>query len=364
LAVKVASRRSRRRRNERRRRVLYGLAAAGLIATTIAAVILFATLRPVTLRIVVASVSEDAKIVEAIARVFTRERSSVRLLLTVVEQGQAEALLNAGGADLAVVRSDVMPGNFFAIAVLRKRALLVWTATTPGQKTSRGSEWKNVAGSPIAMLNGTPADLALLNVVLASEGVTPGKTEMLTLGSMDAMAGDKRTSVFATVAAINSKAIAEGFRSFSRLREAPNFLGLETAEAIILRQPRLEAVEIPKAAFASGPALPPEAVSVISVSDLVVGTKAISEQAAATFARELFAHRQTILRESLDTASIEKPNTEKDAAIPAHPGVAAYIDGTERTFLERYGDYFWGGILVLSALGFVWCRFPCFFSSR
>jgi len=33
----------------------------------------------------------------------------------------------------------------------------------------------------------------------------------------------------------------------------------------------LEAVEIPKAAFASGPALPPEAVSVISVSDLVVG---------------------------------------------------------------------------------------------
>ena len=31
--------------------------------------------------------------------------------------------------------------------------------------------------------------------------------------------------------------------------------------------------------------------------------------------------------------------------------MAAYIDGTERTFLERYGDYFWGGILVLSALG-------------
>ena len=139
MAVKIASRRSRRRRNQRRRRVLYGLAAAGLVVTTITAVILFVTLRPVTLRIAVASVSEDAKMVEAIARVFTRERSSVRLLLTVMEQGQAEALLNAGGADLAVVRSDAMPSNCSAIAILRKRALFVWTATSPGQKTDRKS---------------------------------------------------------------------------------------------------------------------------------------------------------------------------------------------------------------------------------
>ncbi|MBR1270290.1 hypothetical protein JQ629_22710 [Bradyrhizobium sp. AUGA SZCCT0222] len=89
----------------------------------------------------------------------------------------------------------------------------------------------------------------------------------------------------------------------------------------------------------------------VAVSDLVVAGKALSEQSAAAFSRELFAHRQMILREIPDTATIEKPNTEKDTAIPAHPGVAAYIDGTERTFLERYGDYFWGGILVLSALG-------------
>ena len=65
MARKAASRRSRRRRNEHRRRVLYGLAAAGLIVATIAAGILFVTLRPVTLRIAVASASENAKIVEA-----------------------------------------------------------------------------------------------------------------------------------------------------------------------------------------------------------------------------------------------------------------------------------------------------------
>ena len=55
---------------------------------------------------------------------------------------------------------------------------------------------------------------------------------------------------------------------------------------------------------------------------------------------------------------IEKPDTDKDAALPAHDGAAAYIDGNERTFLERYTDYIWGVILVVSGIGSVgaWLR--------
>src|SRR5665811_310683 len=101
MASKTESRKSRRRRHEHRRRLLYALATASLFVATIAASILFVTLRPVTLRIAVGSASEDARIVEAIARVLTRERSSVQLSLAVVEQGQTEALLIGGGADLA-----------------------------------------------------------------------------------------------------------------------------------------------------------------------------------------------------------------------------------------------------------------------
>jgi len=268
-----------------------------------------------------------------------------------MEHGQADALLAGGGADLATARSDAISDDLLAVAVLRKSALLLWTAHMPNQKPSRPTEWKNLAGSRIALLNGTPADLALLNVVLSSEGVPLDKVEIVSVDSIDAIAADKSINVFATMGAIKSKAIAEVLRTFSRVREAPNFLGLETAEAIVLRQPAIEAVEIPKSAFGSGPALPPEAVSTIAVSGLVVANKVLSEQTAAAFSRALFAHRQMILREIPDIATIEKPNTEKDAGIPAHPSVAAYIDGTERTFLERYGDYFWGGVLILSALG-------------
>ena len=48
---------------------------------------------------------------------------------------------------------------------------------------------------------------------------------------------------------------------------------------------------------------------------------------------------------------IETPDTNKDAVIPVHPGAAAFIDGEEKTFLDRYSDYIWWVLMGLSAMG-------------
>jgi len=77
----------------------------------------------------------------------------------------------------------------------------------------------------------------------------------------------------------------------------------------------------------------------------------LSDSVVGAFTRALFAVRPSLAKEIPGAAKIEKPNTDKDAAILAHPGAAAYIDGTERTFLDRYSDYIWGSILFLSVLG-------------
>jgi hypothetical protein len=37
--------------------------------------------------------------------------------------------------------------------------------------------------------------------------------------------------------------------------------------------------------------------------------------------------------------------------IPVHPGAAAFIDGEEKTFLDRYSDYIWWALMGLSAMG-------------
>jgi len=50
-------------------------------------------------------------------------------------------------------------------------------------------------------------------------------------------------------------------------------------------------------------------------------------------------------------AKIETPDTDKDAVIPAHPGAAAFVDGEEKTFLDKYSDYIWWGLMALSATG-------------
>jgi hypothetical protein len=50
-------------------------------------------------------------------------------------------------------------------------------------------------------------------------------------------------------------------------------------------------------------------------------------------------------------AKIETPDTDKDAVIPVHPGAAAYVDGEEKTFLDRYSDYIWWALMAMSATG-------------
>ena len=79
----------------------------------------------------------------------------------------------------------------------------------------------------------------------------------------------------------------------------------------------------------------------MSVNHIIVARKALSETTVVAFFRQLFAVRQVIARQVPGATPITKPDTEKDAELPVHRGAAAVIDGTERTFLDRYGDYFW-----------------------
>src|SRR6185437_1657641 len=77
----------------------------------------------------------------------------------------------------------------------------------------------------------------------------------------------------------------------------------------------------------------------------------LSDSTVAAFTRQLFAIRQAVMAEFPLAAKIETPDTDKDAAIPVHPGAAAFIDGEEKTFLDRYSDFIWWGLMGLSAMG-------------
>src|SRR5689334_6611228 len=117
--------------------------------------------------------------------------------------------------------------------------------------------------------------------------------------------------------------------------------------------PAYEASEIPAGTFGSAPSRPEEEIKTISFSHHIVARRGIPESTVATFTRQLFAVRQTLKNEFPLAAKIETPDTDKDATIPVHPGAAAFVDGEEKTFLDRYSDYIWWSLMGMSAMGSV-----------
>jgi hypothetical protein len=172
------------------------------------------------------------------------------------------------------------------------------------------------------------------------------------------MTQDASLDAFMMVGALDAKVIADTIAATARLRGEPKFLSVDVSEAIAERHPLYESEEIPASAFGTTPQRPDDKIETIAVNHLIVAPATLSEDTVAAFTRELFSIRPTLAKDLPAAAHIQKPDTDKDAALPAHPGAAAYIDGNERSFMDKYSDYIWGAVLLLSGLGSVaaWLR--------
>lgn len=334
-------------------------AIVGLLVCVVAAGGLYYTLRHETLRIAVGPPdSNDAKFIDQMAKTFARERRTVRLVPVLADTAaKAAELLQKGEVDLAVARGDALPSNGQTVAILRKNVLVLWAATRspPGRKgpATKISAIENLAGRKVGLLGRAPANVGLLKLVFQISGVTPDKVEIVPFPVDEAakMAADASLDAFATLGPTDSRITAEALTLTARTRGEPKFLPIDASEALAKQHPQYESVEIPPNSFNSSPARPEDTVETVGVNHLIVARSTLPESRAANLTRQLFADRQALLRELPGIATLEKPDTDKDAALAVHPGAAAYLDGTERTFIEQYSDYFWGALLVFSGLG-------------
>jgi TRAP transporter TAXI family solute receptor len=347
-------------RGRKRRNSSLLMLAAGLLFFGIAAGALYYALRPVTLRIAVGPAgSDDQKLIQALAQTFSRDGSAVRLLpITTDGAVDSIALLTASKADLAVARGDLdMPADATSVAIVRKNVVVLWTPTgLPGKGRKQAAKingLSDLVGHRVGVIGRTQANVTLLRVILTESGVNPDKVAVTQFGTnlIADMTRDPTIDAFMAVGPLDSKITVEAIAATARARGEPKFLPIEVSEAIAQKHPLYESEEIPGSTFNSAPARPDDKVETVSVNHLIVARSSLSETTVGAFVRQLFAVRQLIAKEVPGASHIEKPDTDKDAALPAHPGAAAFIDGTERTFLERYSDYFWAAILILSGLG-------------
>lgn len=350
------------RLERRRRKNLLLILAVGFLIFITAAGALYYLLQPTNLRIAVGPPgSNDHKVIEAMAEAFATESRTVRLSpITTAGSAEALALLGAGKADLAVGRADLeMPPDAQTVVILRKNFVVLWSSaglTGKGPKRKPAAKIKQIAdlaGHKVGVIGSTPANAALLRLILTACGVDTDKVTIKQFGvnQTEELASDTTLDAFMAVGPLDSSITSNAIAATARARREPKFLAVDASEALALKHPRYESEEIPASIFNANPAWPDDKVETVSVNHLMVARKALSETTVANFYRQEFSLRQAIAKQVPGAAQITKPDTEKDTELPVHRGAAAVIDGTERTFLDKYGDYFWFALLLLSGIG-------------
>ncbi len=336
--------------------------AAGLLMLAVAAGLTLYLLRPVTLKIAVGPAgSDDLQLIQGLAQNFAREGSAVRLsVLTTAGAVDSIKELAKGRADLAVARTDEdMPDGTGSVAMLRKNVVVLWAPSgsapkgAPRAKRSRVKALGDLPGHRVGVIGRTDVNIKLLRVILKESGVDPDKVSVTEYNpsQISDMVKDATIDAFMIVAPKDSRLLAEAINATAKLRGEPAFLPVDVSEAITARHPFYESAEIPGGSITTSPARPDDAVETVGVNHLIVAPKSLSESTVGALTRQIFAAKPTLAREIPGASRIEKPDTDKDAALPAHPGAAAYIDGTERTFMDKYSDYIWGVVLLFSVLG-------------
>ncbi|HLG83303.1 MAG TPA: TAXI family TRAP transporter solute-binding subunit [Bradyrhizobium sp.] len=336
------------------------MVAIALILALIGAVAggYYFAMRPETLRIAVGPAnSDDVKVVQTLTQAFAQAHGYVRLKLVQTDGAVASAeALSQGKVDLAIIRGDLeVPKNAQAVATLRKNVVVIWVPPAKGKKkaAARITKISQLVGHRIGVVGKTPANVNLLKVILHQSGVDLNKVDIVQFPAAEAAEAirSQKADVYLAAGPVNSKITAEAIAASAKDGGEPTFLAIDSAEAIAQNHPVYESAEIPSGAFGGSPERPDDEVKTISFNHHIVARKGLSEATVAALARQLFAARQQLLNEFPLAAKIETPDTDKDAVIPAHPGAAAFVDGEEKTFLDKYSDYIWWGLMALSATG-------------
>lgn len=353
---------------------LLSLVGAGIAAITAIAAGTYYYNRPVTLRIAVGPAnSDDYKMVQSIARVFDpqaagRDRSSIRLRVLPTDGSvQSAVAMDAGQADLAVIRGDLkLPKDAQAVATLRKNVVAIWVPTPAEPKGAKGKKAPakgakvekldtigELAGRKVGVIGRSQSNVNLLRLILQQYGVPADKVEIVQFAPSEVNEAirSNKADAFIAVGPVNSQITTDAIAATSRDGVTPTFLPIDLADSIESKFPIYDATEIAPGAFGSAPARPEEAVKTISFNHHIVAKKSVSDATITTFTRQLFSMRQALIAENPAAARIEVPDTDKDAAIPVHAGAEAYVDGEEKSFMDRYSDLIWWGILGTSLLG-------------
>ncbi|MGL4635911.1 MAG: TAXI family TRAP transporter solute-binding subunit [Beijerinckiaceae bacterium] len=328
------------------RHPVLALLAVVLAIIGLGALAYFVLSQPTTLRVAVGPVSnENVRIVTAAIQTLQRERENFRLRLVITDGTEkSAAALDAGNADLAIVRTDMgYPRAGATVAVLHTdHAILV----APG-----GTGIASVAdfkGKTVAILRDSPGNLKMLGIIAAQAGLAEGdiKTDRTRMADLKAALEQGRIQGVLAVGPTSGRLLFDVVNTVTDVgRGQINFVPIPETNAIEQRYPLLEADTLVRGLFGGPSPRPERDVPTLVVSHTLMAAKTLSDATVSDFTRVLLNAKSQIAAEAPLAVRMEAPDQEKSSPIPIHPGTITYLDGQTSTFLERYGDWFYIGIM-------------------
>lgn len=312
--------------------------------------------RPTILHVAVQRDSDDQAILTAAAQKFARDHDSIRLKLVPVDNvAEAAQTFQEGRADLAVVRTDIaMPANGASVLIMRKN-LVILIAPAGSSLHTVG----DLKGRKIGVLRNTPLATdpnqpSLLKTILAQYDV-PFKsvtTVPLALEDVQRAVQDKRVDAVLAVGVPDAGALAKVVAAVTATgQKQPVFIPISDAKAIADRSPYYESAEVVRGLFGGAPPRPLKTFETLSVATRLVAQRRLRDDTVAALTKLLLTVRPVLALRLPMANRIEAPSTSRGAALPVHPGAAAYIDDEEESFFDKYSDVIYITALCLSALG-------------
>jgi hypothetical protein len=140
-------------------------------------------------------------------------------------------------------------------------------------------------------------------------------------------------------------------------RESPNsapvLIPIDAAGAIADAKGPYESFDIPKGTLRGAPPVPDDDVTTLRVGFYLVANRHLNATMIGDFTKKLMSVRRDLIGEQPLLAGIAAPDTDPDAFLAVHPGAAAFYNGTQESFMDRYSNAIYLTPMVLGALASV-----------
>ena len=334
------------------RRHLFAAVAVVLALVAVVALSAWYFERPTVVRVTVARDTPDHQLMTAVAGVMSRERETLRLRVIAVDNASASAAaIDNGATDFAVVRTDIdMPRQGQTVAILHRSPVVIMAPG--GSGITQIADLRGRSIGVLAPRPGAEANARLVDLLLAHYDAGEGTRKVtLTADELPQAFADRRIDALVAVGEPSTNQFNDILSAVAAAGQGPpEFIPVMEGKALAQRVPVFEPVEVPRGAFGGATPRPARDIQTIGVSTRLVARAKVADGTVGEMVRILFATRPLIAAAAPLANRMEAPATDKGATLPVHPGAAAYLDGEEETFLDKYSDFIYIGAMLLSVL--------------